>query len=427
MIQFHMTCICLISTLGITLGRDSFSFISNIEVDTAKCRSSCLQSHNVTQPNTNQECEPIRIDSDGTFDNNAECSECWDTCQQLSNGTSQTWSDVCEKQHKVECTSGCQMACRILKNKSKYSNRHLTKSLGSVRTKKLQNDDRDENRVQQQYHRRPQRIRDRQNRQRRRQRTRHKDIQLDIPTVLENCMGLSWTDPTKNINFATSPRKRNRGGAHPRRQDHLHALIYILFARDQLNKWFEITQTTHFSYMFQFPISTLDNLNEIRLLAVSDYGIIDQVSLNVSSLNCNAEKSPITQPLISEDTSSANHRYRRTFRNRELDDLIEYIRTPHSDRYFLPLVIGCLILALACIVILLLLIIRSMFKNRSTAVNTMNNKMIGSPVEEGQNMSFEDKISVKDYSIFTIYEPDLIQNHSSGEEEDRFYMRQTQL
>ena len=88
------------------------------------------------------------------------------------------------------------------------------------------------------------------------------------------------------------------------RQDHLHALIYILFARNNLNKWFELAQTTHFSYIFQFPKSALETLNEIRLLAVSDHGIIDQTSLNVTTLNCNAEESPVTQSLTSKFTET---------------------------------------------------------------------------------------------------------------------------
>ena len=426
----------LIYIICITNGEEIFSLILNNEIDTAKCRSSCVQSHIVKQSTTtHQDCEPIKIKSNNISDkinHDAECSNCWDTCQELSNGTSQTWSDVCENKYGVKCGGGCQTACNMFKNKSKHSNRHLTKSLGRNRSKKLWNDDRDENRVPQPYRRKPQRIRNRKNKQRRRQRTRYRDIRLDVPRVLENCSGMSWTDPTKNINFATSSRKRNRGLMYQRRQEHLHALIYILFARNNFNKWFEITQTTHFEYIFQFPtleIPTLESLNEIRLLAVSDYGIVDQISLNISSLHCNAEESPITQSLTS-NFNETNQRYRRTFRNGELDDLMEYIRTP-PDRLFLPLVIGCLILALACIFILILLIFRSMFRNTALAVKHLSNNLSEtnhtSNLNNRQTLKFEDNISDKDFSIFTIYDPDLIQPNSNTESSDTCYTNHTQL
>ena len=59
----------------------------------------------------------------------------------------------------------------------------------------------------------------------------------------------------------------------------------------------------------------------MQLLAVSNYGVIDHISLNVSSLECDAEESSIAEPLTSNLTETLQ-RFRRTFRNEELDDLM---------------------------------------------------------------------------------------------------------
>ena len=406
-----------------------FNSTLNTEINIAKCRSRCVQTHVVKQPTLHQECEHIKINSSDNLNSNVECSKCWTTCQKLANGTSQTWSDICENGNNIKCGDGCQTACSTLKNKSKHSNRHLTKSLGRNRMKTRRNDDREENRVPQRYHRKPQKIRSRQNKQRRRQRTRYKDIRLDVPTVLENCIGMSWTDPTKNINFVTPSRKRNKGRMYQARQDHLHALIYILFARNNLNKWFELAQTTHFSYIFQFPKSALETLNEIRLLAVSDHGIIDQTSLNVTTLNCNAEESPVTQSLTSKFTET-NQRFRRTFKNEESNYLMEYIRAP-PDELFLPLVIGCLILALACIFMLVLLAVRSKFKIRTTSINHLDTNIsensYPSTLNNRRCANLEDSISNKSYSVFTIYEQGWIQTYPSNDVNSTYFTKHTQL
>ena len=210
---------------------------------------------------------------------------------------------------------------------------------------------------------------------------------------------------------------------YQRRQDHLHALIYILFARNNLNEWFELTQTTHFSYNFTLPKSNLASLIEMQLLAVSNYGVIDHISLNVSSLECDAEKSSIAEPLTSNLTEKLQ-RFRRTFRNDELNNLMALIQNP-PDRLFLPLVIGCLILALACIFMLVLLIFKSMFKNRNSTTTAaapyLNYNSISDPdayhsscvlnYSRRDYVTNEEEMSEKDFSVFTIYEPDLISTH----------------
>ena len=409
--------------------RDKISPLLNNEIDTARCRSNCMLSQIQKYQRNNETCEPFNNQED---ENENECTKCWTICQQISNGTYQTWSEICQNQKT--CGEGCKTACKSFKNKSKQkNNRHLTKCLGSdCNHKKPTN--RDENRVPRPRQETSNRLRNRNsNHQRRRQRIRYKDIRLDVPKILENCVGMSWTDPTKNINFASS-RRRNRGRMyHQRRQDYLHALIYILFARNNVNEWFELTQTTQFSYNFTSPPNMLQNMTEMQLLAVSNYGVIDHVSLDVSRLNCDAEKFASAQRLRSPNLTQNLQRFRRTFRNEELNELMALIQSP-PDRFFLPLVIGCLILALVCIFMLVLLIFKSMFKSKSTLSKSDQKEKEYSDSEHSLSSNFNQSVnygtetSEKDFSVFTIYEPDLISTHISiSDVEQHYQVKHTQL
>ena len=440
-------------------GEKTISPILNTEVDTARCRSSCVLN-NIRKQSINLEngCRSGEQSVDDASEDtdqdtvcledtkcpsDEECSTCWDICQKLSNANSQIWFNTCNEDTNPKCGVGCKTACDVFKNKSRQSNRHLTKSLRGSFSKKSRNDDQDENRIPRPKQRRVQRVRNRKN-NRRGQRIRHKDIRLDAPKMLEDCRGMSWTDPTKNIHFATPLRKEqrknnNRGSFYQRRQDHLHALIYILFARNNFNEWFEIAQTTNFSYSFKFPKRNLYALNEIRLLAVSNHGIIDQITLNITSLDCDIEKSPMSPlPLISNSTQTLE-RFRRTFRNDEIDNFVNLILNP-PDQLFLPLVIACLIIALACIFMLALLVTKALFRSmEQTRAEIYLNEEIatrdsclgkaGDNLNARHQIIYEDPIlAEKDFTIFTIYEPNSNStSHLNGLADKSHHIKHTQL
>ena len=157
-------------------------------------------------------------------------------------------------------------------------------------------------------------------------------------------------------------------------------------------------------------------MTEMQLLAVSNYGVIDHVSLDVTSLDCDAETFSSAQRLTSPNLTQKLQRFRRTFRNEELNELMELIQSP-PDRFFLPLVFGCLILALLCIFMLVLLIFKGMFKSRNTLSELNLKEKDHSDSDHSLNLNFDQNVSYgeetpeKDFSVFTIYEPDLISTH----------------
>ena len=131
MVLFKSVLLLLINVISLSAGENTVSTELHNEIDTARCRSSCILSHNKKQSANLKACRSIKTDHNDHTENinqdaecvedmecssDTECSKCWSTCKELSNGKHQTWSDICEPKNDENCGKGCKVACRMLKN-----------------------------------------------------------------------------------------------------------------------------------------------------------------------------------------------------------------------------------------------------------------------------------------------------------------------